>query len=156
MLLPSSIPNEYYFGDLPGTLQYTKTPQELIDLDLPENNEDCGFQLCEHSLENLNRIVPFTQREKKWKILLMMYKENEEEKWLKAALLNTDTGKIALLTSTDNRNTLEKKGSRAIKTIDGTWFVGFYRMSAPIIFWKELQNRLIYTSTCFVKDHTYL
>ena len=143
MLKISSIPNEYYFGDLPGTLQYNKTSQELINLELPDNNEDCGFILCEHSLENLYRIVPLTQRDIKWEIILIMCKENEEEKWLKAALLNTDTNKIALLTSTNNKKNLEIRGNRAVKTIDGTWFVGFYRMSAPIIFWKELKNRLI-------------
>jgi len=145
MVKPSSIPNEYYLGDLPGNLQYSKEIQEIIDTDLPEDTETRGYVLCEHSLENLCRVTPISQRNVNWKILLMMRAENEDgEIWLKAALLNKDTGNIALLTSTNDINNLIKRGNRAIKTLNGTWFVGHYRMSAPICFWNELKNRLLY------------
>ena len=140
----SSVPNEYYFGDLPGTLQYNKEPDELIALQLPEDNEDRGFQLCEHSMENLLRITPTTQKGADWKILLMMRADREGEIWLKAALLNKATGKVALLTSTNDKGNLERRGARAVKTLDGTWFVGHYRLCAPIVFWRELKNRLMY------------
>ena len=145
MLKLSSIPHEYYFGDLPGNLQYKKDKDELITLVTDGIDEETrGFQICEHSLENLRRIVPQTQAKKKWKILLMMSRDDGHETWLKAALLNTDTGKIALLTSTNSRENLERRNNRAIKTVDGSWFVGHYRMSAPIVFWRELKNRLLY------------
>jgi len=144
MIKASSVPNQYYFGDKPGTLQYKKEKQELIDCLLVEDANDCGFSLCHHSLENLNRITPITQRNTDWKILLMMKAEVGDEIWMKAALLNNATGKIALLTSTNSSDNIEKRGSRAIKTVDGTWFVGHYRMSAPVVFWRELQNRLLY------------
>jgi hypothetical protein len=145
MLKISSIPNEYYCGDLPGNLQYKKDKDELINLATEGIDEETrGFKLCEHSIENLRRIVPQTQAKKKWKILLMMSRDDGDEIWLKAALLNTDTGKIALLTSTNSRENLERRNNRAIKTVDGSWFVGHYRMSAPIVFWRELKNRLLY------------
>ena len=144
MINPSSIPNEYYFGDLPGTLQYSKDPEELLALELPENDEDCGFRICEHSLENLQRIIPYTQRKVNWKILLMMRADNDGETWLKAALQDKLTGKVALLTTTNNKENLERRGHRAIKTVDGTWFVGHYRLCAPVVFWRELKNRLMY------------
>lgn len=144
MIKASSIPNEYYFGDLPGTLQYNKDPQELIDCQLEDNPHDAGFVFCEHTLENLRYITPYTQRKTEWKILLMMKKEEEGEIWLKAALLNTKTGKIALLTSTNNKSNLERRNNRAVKTTDINWVVGHYRMAAPVIFWKELKNRLLY------------
>jgi hypothetical protein len=145
MLKISSIPNEYYCGDLPGNLQYKKDKDELINLATEGFDEETrGFKLCEHSIENLRRIVPQTQAKKKWKILLMMSRDDGDEIWLKAALLNTDTGKIALLTSTNSRENLERRNNRAIKTVDGSWFVGHYRMSAPIVFWRELKNRLLY------------
>ena len=145
MVKLSSVPHEYYLGDLPGNLQYSKEIQEIIDTDLPDDEDTCGYVLCEHSEENLRRVRPHTQRRTNWKILLMMHSEREEgEVWLKAALLNKDTGKIALLTSTNDSNNIERRGNRPVKTVEGTWAVGQYRMSAPICFWRELKNRLLY------------
>ena len=141
----SSILNEYYLGDLPGTLQYSKDINEIIDTELPDDDNTCGYTFCEHSLENLQRVTPITQQNINWKIILMMKKENEEsEIWIKCALLNKETNKIALLTATNNKNNIEKRGNRSVKTLDTIWVVGHYRMSAPICFWKELKNRLIY------------
>lgn len=145
MLCLSSIPNEYYLGDLPGTLQYKKEPEDLKNMHLIENDNTLGFVLCEHSLENLKRVIPKTQSKKEWKIILMMKKEQDGETWLKTALLNKETGKIALLTSTNCKENLTRRGNRAVETLDMNWFVGHYRMAAPIMFWRELQNRLIYS-----------
>ena len=140
MIKPSSIPNEYYFGDKPGTLQYKKKSDDLLSIELPENTEARGLYLCEHSLENLRRITPLAQKKTDFKILLMMSAEKDGEIWLKAALQDRTTGNIALLTATNKKEIL----TRPIKTLDGTWYVGHYRMSAPVVFWKELQNRLMY------------
>ena len=147
MLKASSCRNEYYLGDLPGNLQYSKDIEEILNAQIPDDQETRGYVLCEQSLENLRRITPTTQKDTKWKILLMMRSESFEEVgeiWLKAAFLNKETGKIALLSATNDKNNIEKRGSRAIKTLDGTWFVGHYRMSAPAVFWRELKNRLLY------------
>ena len=145
MLRLSSVPNEYYCGDLPGTLQYNKDKEELIGLVTEGIDEETrGFQLCEHSLENLRRIMPQSQAKRKWKVLLMMKREDGHEIWLKAALMDMDTGKVALLTSTNAKENLERRNNRTIRTVDGTWFVGHYRMSAPMVFWRELKNRLLY------------
>jgi hypothetical protein len=140
MLKPSSVPNEYYFGDLPGTLQYKMKPDDLLLLDLPKNTETCGYNLSSHSAENLKRITPHTKKQL-WRILLMMEsKRDNGEIWLKAAIQDRTTGDIALLTSTNKKEKLK----RPIKTMDETWFVGHYRMSAPVVFWEELQNRLLF------------
>ena len=145
MLRLSSIPNEYYCGDFPGTLQYNKEKDEIINLVTEGIDEETrGFQLCEHSLENLRRITPHTQAKRKWKVLLMMKREHGEAIWLKAALMDMDTGKIALLTSTNARENLERLLHKPLRTLDGTWFVGRYRMCAPMVFWRELKNRLLY------------
>lgn len=145
MVKPSVNPHAYYLGDLPGNLQYSKNAEEIIGTDLPDDDETLGFVFCEHSLENLHRVIPLTQRKVSWKILLMIKKVNEDgETWLKAALLNKDTGKIALLSATNDRENILRRGNRAVKTIDGTWAVGHYRMLAPMFFWKELKNRLLY------------
>lgn len=145
MLNESSIPHEYYLGDLPGMLQYKKDPEEIINCRVPEGLDDRGFQFCEHSEANLRRVLPLSQRNINWKILLMMKAEREEgEIWLKAALQNKDTGKIALLTASNKEENILSKGNRSTKTIDGEWYVGRYRMTAPIVFWKELKNRILY------------
>jgi len=75
---------------------------------------------------------------------MMREYRGENEIWLKGALLNKPTGQVALLTSTNDPENIRKNGSRTVKTLDGTWHVGHYRMSAPIYFWKELKNRLLY------------
>jgi hypothetical protein len=145
MFKVSSIPHEYYLGDLPGNLQYAKSSEEIINSHLEDDSNDCGFQLCEHSLENLNRCLPLSQQKNEWKILLMMRAEREGgEIWLKTALLNKRTGNIALLTSTNAENNISRRGNRPVKTVDGNWYVGHYRMSAPVCFWRELKNRLVY------------
>ena len=145
MLRLSSIPREYYLGDLPGTLQYNKDMEEIMSCEIADGLEAAGFRICEHSQENLNRVTPLSQSKKNHKILLMMSKELEDgEIWLKAALLNQDTGKIALLTSTNSKENLLKRGHRSVKTTDGQWFVGHYRMSAPLACWAELKNRIAY------------
>ena len=136
----------YYCGDLPGNLQYNKDPEELLGLVLPEDHEDPdGFRLCEHSMENLQRVTPYTRKNINWKILLMMTAERDDGRIiLKAALQDRVTGKIALLSSVNDKKFLDLSGHRAVKTVDGTWFVGHFRMCAPVVFWKELQNRLKY------------
>ena len=118
MLNPSSIPHEYYFGDLPGTIQYKKKVSDIISLKLPDDDETCGFNLCEQSLENLNNIIPVTQKKIKWKIILMMKMvKNNDEIHIKAALQNTATGDIALLTSINQNEYFEREKKRNIKTL---------------------------------------
>lgn len=68
--------------------------------------------------------------------------DQDHEIWIKDALENRATGKIALLTTTNSRQNIVSSGNRAIQSQDPDWFVGQYRMCAPLIFWKELQNRL--------------
>jgi hypothetical protein len=143
----SSIPHQYYLGDLPGILQYAKPAQDIINGRFEnDDNDDLGYQICEHSMENLNRVLPLSQKKNEWKILLIMRSERvgSGEIWLKSALLNKRTGNVALLTSTNSKDNLLKRGSRSVKTVDGNWFVGHYRMGAPVCFWKELKNRLLY------------
>ena len=145
MLKQSSIPHEYYFGDLPGTVQYKKKVSDILSLELPNDEETCGFNLCEQSLENLNKIIPVTQKKIKWKIILMMKMvKNEDEIHIKAALQNILTGDIALLTSINKNEFFEREKKRKIKTLSDSWFVGHFRMCAPVVFWRELQNRLKY------------
>lgn len=146
MLRASSIPNEYYLGDKPGTLQYKKDANDIIcavrDLQI-ENQNNRGFVLCEHTLDNINRVTPNTKTAKDgdWQVIIIMKRVEDGTTWLKCAMKNKKTGKIALMTSTNSKEKL----SRPINSLENGWFVGHYRMSAPICFWKELSNRLLYS-----------
>ncbi len=146
----SSIQNEYYLGDLPGTLQYTIDPNDVLDIDnierTPDEADRCGFEFVEHSYEYYSAVIPNTATgiNNEWNMFLLMKKEVDGEIWLKAALRNKKTGKIALMTSTNNINNLLNHNHRAIKSLNDKWFIGHYRMSAPMFFWRELQNRLKY------------
>ena len=145
MLRLSSIPNEYYFGSLPGTLQYNVNPQEILDIELPDNDDTRGFILEEHSIENMRRSTPNTNggTKNEWKLVLVMKSVRENnEIWIKTAMLNKNTGEIALMTSTNNDTNITSRGGRAIKSLDDGWFIGHYRMAAPVTFWRELQNRI--------------
>ena len=148
----SSIPNEYYLGDLPGTLQYTIDPNDILNIDniertpLHTTEDRCGFEFVEHSYEYYSAVIPNTATgiNNEWNMFLLMKKEVDGEIWLKTALRNKTTGKIALMTSTNNINNLLNHNHRAIKSLNDKWFIGHYRMSAPMFFWRELQNRLKY------------
>jgi hypothetical protein len=148
MLKATTIPNEYYFGDLPGTLQYRITKEELAHLELSIDDEETrGFCLDFHTEDNYRRLLPdtVTGNASSWRILLVMRAERENGIiCLKGALENKQTGEIALMTSTNSEEYLTSRGHRAIPSHDPKWFVGYYRMAAPMVFWRELVNRVRY------------
>jgi len=102
MLKATTIRNEYYFGDLPGTLQYRITKEELAHLDLSIDDEETrGFYLDFHTEDNYRRLLPdtVTGNASSWRILLVMRAERENGIiCLKGALENKQTGEIALIT----------------------------------------------------------
>jgi hypothetical protein len=140
-LRPNSIKGEYYHGDLPGTLQYKKTRDELISIsNITHLDSDCEFLQIPAKSELLDRFIPATQTGKNgdWKLLVAFQKTVGTEIWLKGALLNQKDGCIALMTCTNDKKYIESKGNRAIKSMEDGWYVGWYRMGAPMIFWRSL------------------
>ena len=146
----SSSPHSYYHGDFQGTLQYHKSKTELIAITDFSDTETNGFVLEEHTLDNKRRVMPHTKNPDDYKIILAMKRTTPDPMepganivWLKLALEHNETGEIALLTASNNERNITNQGNRAIKSNEPGWFVGFYRMSAPMCFWRELKNRLI-------------
>lgn len=140
-------PNCYYLGDFHGTIQYKKNLEVITNLVLPDNinNNINEWRLDNHSYENLQRLTPITpEGNKNWKLLLVIKKENGNIIHLKGALLNKDTNEIGLLTSINNINYFINNNHRSICSKDPDWFIGHFRMLAPLYFWKELLNRLKY------------
>ena len=147
VLRVSSIPNEFYLGDMPGTLQYDKDVAEIVDCGSPLDPVDdfhCGYVLCELTQELVSAVLPntATTQDRDWKVVLLMKRELPNgDVWLKAALQDRTSGKFALLTSTNNKKNL----TRPIHTMSDHWWIGHYRMSAPMVFWTELANRIKYS-----------
>lgn len=138
-----SIAHEYYHGDLPGSLQYNKTPEELIaipNLDHVDPDNNYGYFEILPKQDLKNQLIPDTDkgRSGNWKLLVLFKKTIGDKVWLKGALLNIDTGRIALMTSTNREENITEKGNRAMKSRASGWYVGQYRMCAPMNFWRAV------------------
>jgi len=149
---PSTIDNEFYFGDLPGSLQYHIDPiaimeiSNITDTNVGTINDNAGFVFESHTESAFKSVIPDTPmgKDNEWNMILLVKKVVDDKIWLKAALKNKITGRIALMTSTNNYENLTNHRHRAIQSCNDDWFVGHYRMSAPMFFWRELVNRLKY------------
>ena len=139
-----------YMNIPPGQLQYKISRNTIIGLDInriPDIDYTEGYQLTEQSKENLMRLTPNTKTGNcsEWKLILAMKVEREHHTWLKGALLNNETGEIALMSSTNNRAQILNNGSRVIHSHDEEWYIGQFFMVAPMYFWNELKNRVMYS-----------
>ena len=136
----------------PGLMQY-KISQEVILSLLPNGtkninciyNKDWSF--AQHTIENLQKLTPNTKTGKanKWKIILIIksIKERDYGECLKGALLNKDTNEIALMTSLNKENSNAYK-NRLVKSLHKDYKICQCKMIAPLVFWDELKNRLLY------------
>ena len=121
----------------PGLMQY-KISQEVILSLLPNGtkninciyNKDWSF--AQHTIENLQKLTPNTKTGKanKWKIILII-------KSIK------DTNEIALMTSLNKENSNAYK-NRLVKSLHKDYKICQCKMIAPLVFWDELKNRLLY------------
>lgn len=135
--------HEYYHGDLPGTLQYSKKPEELKAIpNILHRDTDCGYVQVRAAPEYLNRFIPNTKtgRAAQWELMNVFQRTIQEdgEIWMKAALRNKSTGDIALMTCTNAKENITRRGNRCIESCESGWFIGHYRMAAPMIFWQAL------------------
>lgn len=136
----------------PGLFQYYVSKNDILELTIDKNanlNYKDGFELEEHTNENLLRLTPNTatgnKLKKVWKILLLIKKidgKDKEEICLKAALLNTQTNEISLVTSI-NKPVQAQYKSRLVNSYDDDFKVCHCKMIAPLLFWDELKNKII-------------
>ena len=62
----STIENEYYFGDLPGSLQYHIDPVSIMeisnitDVNVGTISDNCGFVFDSHTESAFNSVIPNT------------------------------------------------------------------------------------------------
>ena len=136
----------------PGLLQYKVSQKTILSL-LPygTKNIDCIYNkdwtFESHSKENLQKLIPNTKTGKanEWKILLIIKSINNRDygECLKGALLNKKTKEIALMTSL-NKIQATKYQHRLINSLHKDYKICQCKMIAPLIFWDELKNRLLY------------
>ena len=106
-----------------------------------------GFCFCPPNRFDALRLIPDTEKgrdllDPDWKLILLMKKTvSESEIWLKGSFRHRETGRLALLTSTNKQENLTHIGFRAMNSHDHQWSVGHFGMSAPWEFWKELAYR---------------
>lgn len=136
-----NIPHEYYSANAPGTIQYHEQKQDLLQLIITVGGDTRGYVFDEHTAENRARLLTYKKNPEDYTLILVMKRVTEDGQiWLKGALQHKKTGEIALMTST---NTTYNTG-RVTKSNDDGWLTGCYRITAPMCFWRELQNRLMY------------
>jgi len=136
----------------PGFLQYYVKKEFIINFDinserLTNNNYKEGYELECHTKENLSRLTPYTSTGKKlngkWKILLIIKKITGDKICLKGALINIENNDIALISSI-NKSVQEMYQHRMMKSFDDEYKICQCKMIAPLLFWDELKNRLLY------------
>jgi alkyl hydroperoxide reductase subunit AhpF len=138
----SSVQGEFYNGDKPGTLQYRKNSANLANLVISDavDNKDMWTETREN---HVAKLLPNTKTAGliiDWDSVLVMQKSVGNTIWLKGALRNKQTGNIALMTSCSNKEGITVNGHRAIQSQHDGWFVGHYRMAAPLSFWQKLKT----------------
>jgi len=129
-----------------GHLQYNINPEILKkniinNVDIENNN----IIIEENTESNLKRLLPKTNSNSNlddWKLLLIIKYKDNNDNWIKGALLNKKTNLIALMTSSKGKQQIIENGNRAIQSYDPEWYVGHYRLIAPLKFWHELIKRL--------------
>lgn len=145
-LRANSVEGEYYCGDLPGNLQYSKDAAALLAMntrDLVPTDRDAQWSPENCTAANRDRLMPHTKKPAEWRLIMVMKKTLDDGSVaLKGALQNKTTGAIALMTTFNRREAILERGHRAIESGAEGWFVGHYRMGAPPIFWRALQDVL--------------
>lgn len=116
----------------------------LSEVHIPSSDEWTKIDPEEYRLI-LPQLVPKTPtggKPEDWNILVAWRTIRELEIWIKAALFKTDAPDlIAVMTATNSKNNIINRGTRAIQSHADKWFIGHYRMSAPLVFWADLRTK---------------
>jgi hypothetical protein len=148
----------YMMNVPPGSLQYYVKEEIICNFDIEIKKEtnihykkdikdrEC-FEIEQHTKENLLRLTPLTSFGKKnkdnLKIILIIKRLEGDTICIKGALKNTETNEILLITSINTQANNEYK-YRTIKSYDCEYRICQCKMIAPLLFWDELKNRLLY------------
>jgi hypothetical protein len=142
----------------PGSLQYYVKEETICNFDIERDiktnihykkdiKDREGYELEQHTKDNLLRLTPLTsfgkQNKDNLKILLIIKRQEGDKICIKGALRNTKTNEILLITSI-NKEENNDYTYRTIKSHDMEYNICQCKMIAPLLFWDELKNRLLY------------
>ena len=132
----------------PGLMQYKIKKKDIISMIPNQKYDNNGWDFVSHSKENLQKLIPDTKTGKagKWKLLLVIKKIGRDginSECLKGALLNKNAKEIALMSSL-NKIATNHYEYRLVKSLHKDYKICQSKMIAPLIFWDELKNRLLY------------
>jgi len=129
----------------PGQIQYFVNREHLLLLDTDQYTDDHDWTLEYHTQENIDKLIPSTKTGKRhkshWKLLFILKQVDSTNITLKAAFYHTQNHTCALLSSI-NHTRQEVYPYRLIPSHNDEYKICQCKMIAPLIFWKELKNRL--------------
>ena len=132
----------------PGLMQYKLKPEHILDIDVKSikdkydtTYEYDDWKFVPHNESTLKRLTPNTKtgNANKWKLIFALKRGN----CIKGALRNLDNNEIALMSSI-NSIAQQNYSSRTVKSWDPNYKICQCKMIAPLVFWNELKNRLLY------------
>ena len=130
----------------PGLLQYKVKKKDIISINM-RNHDNGDWKFASHSKSNLSRLTPNTKTGNscKWKIILVMMREPVSGGiCIKGVLQNqTRPNEYALMTSI-NKQAASVYINRTVASLDCDYLICFCKMIAPLKFWHEFKNRLLY------------
>ena len=119
-----------------GLLSYKWDPVALRGIEVP-NFEDEQLWTGEPVFQDTKRaLLPYTLKLDEWRLVTVVKKVVGETIWLKGALCNTVTGKVALIASANAEGAIHE---RSIKSHCPGYHIGHYGMLAPLIFWDTMK-----------------
>lgn len=132
----------------PGFMQYKLKPENILNIDIDSIKAEQGityhyndWKFVPHTESTLKRLTPNTKtgNANKWKIIFAIKRGN----CIKGALRNLDNNEIALMSSI-NSIAQQNYSSRTVKSWDNEFKICQCKMIAPLVFWDELKNRILY------------
>jgi hypothetical protein len=139
---------EYYpsFINTPGCIKYDFQEDFFTSLHFHDVERPNDLTTIEEiTPEILRRCIPHTRRQFLDYMVILILKSEllNGEIWYKIALQNPTDKTIAIITTTNSIDNLTIHGNRGTPTLQGKWFMGRYRTTAPLYFWFEIQKRLL-------------
>jgi hypothetical protein len=119
-----------------GLLSYKWDAAALRAIDTSRFEGDSLWTVEPIDEANKLRLLPYTLKPADWRLIAVVKIMRGETAWLKGALINNTTGKVALITSASSEGAINE---RTIKSHDAIYHIGHYGMLAPILFWDTMK-----------------
>ena len=118
----------------PGRLSYKWEAADLRAIEVTDESSE-PWTIEPVSEDTKRALLPASLKRAEWQLVALVKKEVGPHIWLKGALINTLTGKVALITASNSDSITE----RTIDSHNPAYKIGHYGMLAPMVFWRQLK-----------------